>query len=97
MYRVIIQNYKRTLNETYKRELKDFMVIVDKDGDPMKAFIKCLEFDDNDLLYFEDDAILCHNFTQRLDDIFKELGTDKIILFIIQVHVGKIISDLIHG
>lgn len=75
----IIQNYKRELNNTYN-ELKDYVVIKDTGQGCIQAFIDCLEYDlDSDLLYFEDDAILCKNFEARLNDVFNNLGQDKLI------------------
>lgn len=79
MYKVVVQNYKRTLNETYDRELKDYKVIKDIGYGAIPTFIKCLCDSEDDLLYLEDDVILCHNFQEELDKVFDELGKDKLI------------------
>ena len=81
MYSTIIQNYKRELNETYARELKDYTVIEDKGYGAIPTFIKCMCNDDNNLLYFEDDVILCHNFEEKIKKAIEELGDDKVIQF----------------
>ena len=51
MYSVVVQNYKRELNETYTRELKNFEVIEDIGYGAIPTFLKCLCNDENDLLY----------------------------------------------
>lgn len=81
MYNPIVQNYKRELNETYARELDNFTVIEDKGYGAIPTFIKCMCNDDGNLLYFEDDVILCHNFKEKVNQAIKELGDDKVIQF----------------
>ena len=79
MYSVVVQNYKRELNETYTRELKNFEVIEDIGYGAIPTFLKCLCNDENDLLYLEDDVILCKDFENELEKVFSELGKDNLI------------------
>lgn len=79
MYNVVVQNYKRELNETYTRELKNFEVIEDIGYGAIPTFLKCLCNDENDLLYLEDDVILCKDFENELEKVFSELGKDNLI------------------
>lgn len=78
MYKVIVQNYKRELNETYN-ELQEYKVIKDEGQGCIQTFIDCLEDSDDDLLYFEDDAILCKDFEKTFQDVLDNLGKDKLI------------------
>lgn len=81
MYKVV-QNYKRELNETYNQELgNDFIVVEDTGDGAMKTFIKCLSTPNGDMLYLEDDAILCKNFIVKVEDILDKLGRDNIVQF----------------
>lgn len=81
MYK-IVQNYKRKLNETYVRELGESFEIVEDIGDgAMKTFIKCLTIPSGDMLYLEDDAILCKDFLKKVEKTLDELGRDKIVQF----------------
>ncbi len=83
MYRVQVQNYKRELNETYARELSDcgYEVVEDTGDGAMKTFLNCLVCGDGDMLYLEDDAILCKDFIKKVDKELDELGRDKIVQF----------------
>ena len=78
MYKTIVQNYKRELNETYN-ELHEYKVIKDEGQGCIQTFIDCLEDSDDDLLYFEDDAILCKDFEKTFQDVLNNLGKDKLI------------------
>ena len=78
MYKIIVQNYKRELNKTYN-ELQEYKVIKDEGQGCIQTFIDCLEDSDDDLLYFEDDAILCKDFEKTFQDVLDNLGKDKLI------------------
>lgn len=81
MYK-IVQNYKRELNETYVRELgNDFGVVRDIGDGAMLTFIKCLITPSGDMLYLEDDAILCKDFLSKVEQTLDEVGRDKIVQF----------------
>lgn len=96
MYSVVVQNYKRELNETYTKELKNFKVIEDIGDGALPTFIKCLCNDENDLLYLEDDVILCKEFETELDKVFNELGKDNLIqLFSLKKIITK--TTLMNG
>lgn len=96
MYSVVVQNYKRELNETYTRELKNFEVIEDIGYGAIPTFLKCLCNDENDLLYLEDDVILCKNFENELEKVFSELGKDNLIqLFSLKKVITK--TTLMNG
>lgn len=96
MYSVVVQNYKRELNETYTRELKNFEVIEDIGYGAIPTFLKCLCNDENDLLYLEDDVILCKDFKNELEKVFSELGKDNLIqLFSLKKVITK--TTLMNG
>jgi hypothetical protein len=96
MYSVVVQNYKRELNETYTRELKNFEVIEDIGYGAIPTFLKCLCNDENDLLYLEDDVILCKDFENELEKVFSELGKDNLIqLFSLKKVITK--TTLMNG
>jgi len=96
MYNVVVQNYKRLLNETYTRELKNYQVIEDVGYGAIPTFLKCLCNDDKDLLYLEDDVILCKDFEKELEKVFEELGKDKLIqLFSLKKTITK--TTLMNG
>lgn len=79
MYSIVVQNYKRELNHTYDRELGTYTVIKDEGYGAVPTFIKCLCNDDNDLVYLEDDVIICRDFTKHLNMLFRTLGRDTLI------------------
>lgn len=96
MYSVVVQNYKRELNERYTRELKNFEVIEDIGYGAIPTFLKCLCNDENDLLYLEDDVILCKDFENELEKVFSELGKDNLIqLFSLKKVITK--TTLMNG
>ena len=80
--RYIVQNYKRAINNSYECELKDNLSIIQDNGiGAVNTFIKIMDNDTDDLMYFEDDVTLCKNFIIEMNKAFHKVGCDKIIQF----------------
>jgi len=71
---------ERELNDSYSQV--EYDILVDKDRQPIKSFIKQLRLisDDNAVL-MEDDIILCKDFKEKIEKVISEHPNDVINFF----------------